>query len=333
MTISHTRSRKARIAALAAAGIGLALVLTGCVKVDASLDINSDAKASGTFSLALQKQAANMLGMTDLDAFASGITQDQGSDILTTGDCTPSETDTDFVYSCTFTDTAFTEADGPWQISKDGSTIVFTMTGTASQDDSSDQLLGDASLGTMKVDVTFPGAISDITGAEKTSDTTATVSGSLNDAFNVKIVSAASGGSNSTIVGYIAKGLVVLLALLVLALIVVVAVVLIRRRRQPAVDSSATYVVPPPAPGAAPGDGGAPTVAGIALAEASMAETAVSEPVATQAPTEPAVVTPPPAESAAQVPPPPAEPPAVPAQPAEPAPPAPEAPEEPTPPA
>lgn len=326
MTISHTRSRTTRIAAIAATGIALVLALAGCVKVDAEVGVNSDATATGTFSLALQKQAASMLGMSDLDAFTAGMSDDElsgeGSDIFRSADCSPSESDTDFVYSCEFTNMAFTDSEGPWQIVKNGNDITFTMHGTGSSDDSSDQLLGDASLGTMTVDVTFPGAISEITGAEKTSDTSATVSGSLNDAFDVKIVSAAESSGSTKI----AALLVVLLALLVFALIVVVIVVMILRRRKPAADSPPAYVVPPPAPGAAPGDGGAPTVAGTALAEAAMAETAVNEPVATQMPTEPPVVAAPPPPPAAPEPPP--------APPASPEPPpAPEAREEPTPPA
>ena len=82
----------------------------------ADLNIDSDAKASGTLAIGLQKQAASMLGMTDLDSFSSGITS-EGSDaagsVLSTGDCTPSETDAEYVYTCAFSGQAFTDpADG-----------------------------------------------------------------------------------------------------------------------------------------------------------------------------------------------------------------------------
>jgi hypothetical protein len=66
------------------------------VKVDADVTIDSDAKASGTFSMALQKQAATVLGMNDLDSFTSGIKEDDttggGSGILTSGTVLDSET-------------------------------------------------------------------------------------------------------------------------------------------------------------------------------------------------------------------------------------------------
>ena len=91
-----------------------------------------------------------------------------------------------------------------------------------------DELLGDASLGSINVDVTFPGAITSITGqgGTQTSDTTATVSGSLTDTINVTITSDA--GSSGLTVSAL---LVVLLAVAIVALIVIVAIVLLMRRR------------------------------------------------------------------------------------------------------
>ncbi len=100
-----TRPRKvSRILALAAA-CGLAvLTLSGCIKVNADLAIDSDATGSGTLSLELQKQAAILMGMTDLDAFESGLTSGDlgGQGLGAFGTCETSETDEAFVYTCSF---------------------------------------------------------------------------------------------------------------------------------------------------------------------------------------------------------------------------------------
>ncbi|MHB8795995.1 MAG: LppM family (lipo)protein [Candidatus Nanopelagicales bacterium] len=236
--------------------------LSGCLSMTADLNIDSDAKASGTLAIGLQKQAASMLGMTDLDSFSSGITS-EGSDaagsVLSTGDCTPSETDAEYVYTCAFSGQAFTDAaDGPWTITKSGDAITFALvnagtSGLAGGEDAA-QMTGGASMGDLTVTVAFPGEITSVTGsmAEQTSDTTATIKGPLADVFEVTIVSKATGAGG----GGIAKVLLVVGLILLAIIVIAVVVALVMRGRKPA--ASAAVVAP-----------------------AAMAETA-TEPVATE---------------------------------------------------
>lgn len=226
--------------ALVTVGALAVVSLTGCLSMTADVNVNSDAKASGSLAIGLQKQAANMLGMTDLDSFSSGITS-EGSDsagsVLTTGECTASETDTDFVYTCAFSEQAFTDpADGPWTITKSGEEITFALVNAGSEgltggEDAAD-LTGGASMGDLTVNVTFPGEITSVTGTmvEKTSDTTATIKGPMADVFEVTIVSKASGAGGGGI------GTILLIVGLVLLAIIVIAVVvaLLMRGRKPA---------------------------------------------------------------------------------------------------
>lgn len=226
--------RTTRIVGLVGA-CALALVaLTGCIKVDADVAVNPDATGTGTFAFELQKDAAGFLGISDLASFEAQLTEgdlagETGLGIFDS--CETSESDTGFVYSCSFTNTAFTDpADGPWTIAKDGDSIVFTMDSEGQADPAAtgeDELLGDASLGSVTVDVTFPGAITSITGegATKTSDTTATVSGSLTE--NISAVITSEAGSSGLSLSVL---LVLLVAAAVLILIIVVVVVLISRR-------------------------------------------------------------------------------------------------------
>ncbi len=229
--MTTTTRRSWRLTRLAAVGAVAVTLLSACISVKADLTVNPDATASGTFALELEKEAAGFLGITSLDTFAEGI--DSGDVSGGTGleqfqTCTPSETDAAFVYSCSFENAAFTADDGPWTIAKDGDQITFRMQSAADEEAAgTEELLGDASVGEIEVKVAFPGPISSITGsgAEQTSDTTATISGSLTDQLEVTIVSAAGGG------GALSSLLVLLIFAAIVILIIVVVVVLIMRRR------------------------------------------------------------------------------------------------------
>lgn len=267
--------RTTRIAGLVGACTLAIAALSGCIKVDADVTVSPEATGTGTFAFELQKEAAGFLGISDLDTFRSELVEgelsaDSGLGVF--DECDTSETETGYVYTCTFTDATFTDpAEGPWTIAKDGDSIVFTMASEGQEDPAAtggDDLLGDASLGSINVDVTFPGAITSVTGegGTKTSDTTATVSGSLTDTIDVTITSEA-GSSGLTISAL----LVVLLAVAVVALIVIVAIVLLMRRRG-STDSAEEAAV-------AEAEAAAETAAVVETAEATEAPTEVVETV------------------------------------------------------
>ena len=224
-----------RITALAAACVGAAFLLTACIDVNADITVNSDATGSGTFEMVLQKEAASMLGVTSADQLASQISGDE-TGVPGLSDCKAGETDAGYTYSCSFTNTAFTDATGPWTITKSGESIVFTIKGNAAADASAEsgdmsELLGGASLGTMTIKVAFPGPISQMTGegVTKTSDTSATITSDLSETVDVTITaeSSAGGGLSASMI------IVLLVALAVIVLIIVVAIVMIRRRSKP----------------------------------------------------------------------------------------------------
>ena len=233
-----TRART-RIASLVGACALVALTLTGCLKVDADLAINSDAQGTGTVGFELQKDAAGFMGISDVTSFENSVTTGDLSDtgLGELAACDTSESDTAYIYTCTFADQAFTDPAGMWTIEKAGDVITFHMvnagqtgTDTASGMDPS-ALLGDASLGSINVKVTFPGNITTVTGTgvTKTSDTSATIAGTMTAPLDVTITSEAGSGGPK-----IAALLVVLGAVAVIALIVIVIVVLLVRRRKPA---------------------------------------------------------------------------------------------------
>lgn len=242
MTHSPCR-RTTRVLAVAAVGVVAVLALSGCLSMTANLSISSDAKTTGTFAIGLQKQAASMLGMKDLDTFTSGITNpdlSEGNGDLLAGDCTASETDTEFVYTCTLSGDEPASADTPWTVTKSGDVITFRMVSTAT-DDSADDLLQGGTLGQLTAQVTFPGTITSVTGDKVTKDsgTSVTIKAAMSDPVDVTVTSEASATSSPSRVILIVG--VVLLAIIVIALIAF----FVTRRKD---DTGSAVVEAPPEP-------------------------------------------------------------------------------------
>jgi hypothetical protein len=268
MTAVASPRRTTRLIGLAGACALAVLSLSGCLKLDADLTVNADATASGTLAIEFQKEAAGFLGISDMASFEENFSGEElgaeGLDQFT--QCTTSETDAAYVYTCTFENEVFEGTDGPWSITKEGDLLVLKVVNEgqeANPDDSLD-LLGGANLGSITVAATFPGPITAVsgTGVEKTSDNSATISGSLTESIDASVTAESSGGGFS-----ISALLVVLLAVAVLALIVIVIVVLLLRRRKGPQDEAA-----------APVDGG--PVAPMAAAAATGAVIAETMPAA-----------------------------------------------------
>lgn len=225
-----TRPRITRALGVTAVASLALLTLSACLSVKADMTINADAKATGTLSLEFEKQAANFLGINSVDDFTSGITDDKtAGNLASLTDCSASENDTAYVYSCTFADQEFaTEGEAPWTITKQGNTIVMKVVNKGQTADAgSEDLLGNASLGTISISATFPGTITEVTGAgaTKKSDTTVQIDASLTDNVDVTVVSEASSG------GALSSVLVIVIFIAILGLIILVAIVLIMRRR------------------------------------------------------------------------------------------------------
>ena len=224
-------ARRARVIGVSAIGALAVLALSGCLSMTANLTIDSAAKTTGTFAIGLEKQAASMLGMQDLDTFKSGITSPDVSegtgDLLSTGDCVASETDTEFVYTCTLTDQDLSAAGNPWTVTKADNTITFRMVNQAASSDAGTDLLQGGSLGDLTVNVTFPGEITSVSGAQvtKESDTSVSIVAAVTDAVDVTVTSKANGSGG----GYSTLLLVILVAAAVIA---VVAFLVIHRRRE-----------------------------------------------------------------------------------------------------
>lgn len=239
---SPTRGdRPRRLSALIGVGVITVLTLTGCIKVDATVAIAPDATASGTFAFVLQKEAASFLGINNLDDFSSQIDQGaltDGEELDAFQECVSSETETGFAYTCTFANTPFSDADGLWSISKEDATIVFTMVNDGGGEENGEAagLLGDAGMGSIDVDVEFPGPITSVEGdfVEQVSENEARVSASMTDSVKVTIRSEDGGSSAPIAVILIIAGTAGIVVLLIFA------VVLLAMRRRAGASGSGT---------------------------------------------------------------------------------------------
>jgi hypothetical protein len=248
------------------------------------MSINADATGSGTFAINLQKQAGKLMGMTDLESFKSGLNQDTtpgAGDMIQNAKCEPSETAEDFVLTCTYSNAEFTKPDQLWTIKKANDQIVFQMKNAPSAGADAGQLtdlLGGGSLGDVTVNVTFPGPIQSLTGAgaTKTSDTTATVKGSMTDSYDVTITSATSSGPPIGMIIAIVVGLLLLAAIVVGLILFLVS----RGKKRDAAAAAALPAQDGPAVEGAP-----VAVAGVVAAGAVVAE-GDGAPATPDAPTE-----------------------------------------------
>lgn len=201
--------------------------LSGCLRMDAELDVGADARATGSFTLEVAEQAAGLMGLTSGEDLASQVSSGEiggaGADSGLT--CEPLDRSGAIAVTCTFADAAFDDPDGIWSIKRVGDTVVLTVTGgdNAGADDPS-MLQGLSSDG-VTITARMPGPILSIDGdkATKVDDQTVRVRASIFDTFTVTVTSQA--GSSGP-----APWLVAALGALLVAVIAVVVVVVVRRR-------------------------------------------------------------------------------------------------------
>lgn len=163
------------------------LVLSGCMTIDTTLNIDSEATISGELTASINKAVAQNAGVNNADQFAAMFIHQAQSDTFT---CDASETDTTFDLACVAADGAFTD-DMPWSATllNEEITFIFTYAGDTTASTSSDLPNFDA--GALKITVNFPGPITSVTGehATKNSDTTLVIDSNLVDPLHVTAVS------------------------------------------------------------------------------------------------------------------------------------------------
>jgi hypothetical protein len=252
-----------RMARLAAVGL-LAVLLTGCIKLNVDFDVSSDNTVSGTMVFAFSKQLLQLTGQSAQELIGSSAPIPSS----VPGVSAKPYDDGDFVgEEFTFDGVPLTQfnADDPESLSivRHGDTFtvsgVLDLSGGAGGSGASgatssipgiDQALGGADI---RISITFPGSVTDTNGT--VDGTTVTWKPQVGQRLELRATAGATGsGSSSTssIVLMVGIGLVVIVAIIVIALVM-------KGRRRSTIDG-ATAGGPPMVPSEAPAMQAPPTM-------------------------------------------------------------------------
>ncbi|MFA7323966.1 MAG: hypothetical protein WC005_06370 [Candidatus Nanopelagicales bacterium] len=211
-----------RVGAVATVMVAAAFVLSGCMDVTYSVNVNPDSTVSGSIVLDVDKQAASLLGITsaaDLDTkLKSGdLTDETQSPVL--GSCAASESSESLTLRCSFESLPVTDVSEDWSLTSEGDLATLHIVSNATAGDSG--LPTDASLGTATMTVTFPGEITNVTGdhATTTSPNSVTIKSDISQPIDVSITAGMTAGGSMMWLVYVLLGV---LALVVVAILVVV---------------------------------------------------------------------------------------------------------------
>lgn len=216
-----------RIRALAPVLLIAPLALAGCVDLTANVNVNPDATASGSITMAVGNEAAGFLGIGSAEDLASAIQDEEmpGSvSPLADATCAPTDVANAIAVTCSFSNAEFTEDGGLWKLERVEDSIIMTVAqagdALTAADAGAEMLGGDMNIGSLEITATFPGAITSIEGenATQADATTVTVSSSLTDSYTTVITADAGGGGTPAWV-FIVVGAAALITVIVLFLL------------------------------------------------------------------------------------------------------------------
>lgn len=206
-----TRSGVVVGATVAAASM---LALTGCLNLDADLQVASDGLVSGELTLEISQQAAGFLGITSSEALLEQLESGQieGAQATTNLNCEAVERTGALAVTCSFSDQEFSEPGELWWVSTDAESVTFHSTSGDAVDAQDTEIFGDLfTFGGYTMDVTMPGKITSVTGdlVEQTSDNSVRIDASLTDTFDIAVVSEKGSGGTVPVWLWVVLGVIV----------------------------------------------------------------------------------------------------------------------------
>lgn len=219
---------------LTAAGIAtLTLLLSACISLKAEITLSPEARATGTMSIAISKQLANFADITSPDDFKSQL-DDDSSDLPEGASIDVSESETEYIATVSFEDTALEDDGFKAEVQANGD-VSFTFVNEGTEPATEENPFGDINAGTVTVTVNFPGEVTDFSGEGATqvdsdtvmwefpfeTGTTATATSGVSTA-SVTAAAASATSSSSTM-------MIVLLGLAALVAVFVAVALLMRR--------------------------------------------------------------------------------------------------------
>ena len=238
-----TKTRVRRTSFFAGVAAFALVTLSGCINVTYTLSVNPDATLSGKVQLAVTKQAASILGITDANDLNEKMKSGQLSDETPSkavDNCTASEDATNLILNCTLNNAQASDLNEDWTMTVNGDTATFhAVLGDSSSAESAG--LPGFSTGGYDLTLTYPGPISSVTGdrAVKTGPNTVTVKGALDEPLDITVVGSLSSGSSSMLWIYLLLGVLAIIAIAVLVFVLRAGSRGSKADDQPAIDGTA----------------------------------------------------------------------------------------------
>ncbi len=265
----------ARVLAFAA----LALLLSGCLKLDEHLTLKPDNTVDGTVTFGVSKQMIQMTGQSADDVLSQMTQSDSPVPSGVANVQTSDYSDDQFVgKTYTFSDATLDQINGQGAdltIKRDGETFVVdgaldlssgTQSGIDLNDPTTKSLLQSFQV---SVAITFPGAVTD-PGSGAVDGNTVTWTPKIGETTQIHAVGSAIASSSSNLWLYVLIGVVVLLVVIVL--------VVLASRRNKAVPASMTGFETTPEAASAPEGAPASAAPGGEPGTPAMTEPATTEP-------------------------------------------------------
>ncbi len=150
------QNRHGGLARLALLAVGIVISLSGCLKVDVKMTLDSKALASGTYQFEVTKEVAGLAGITSAQGLEDALLASGDSPLPEGGSIDSKETDSGYEMTMSFVDAPMTDSDMGAEVLSDGR-IKFSY----KQDGSTDSSGSDLGLGagSMNLEITFPGKV------------------------------------------------------------------------------------------------------------------------------------------------------------------------------
>lgn len=178
------------------------LALSGCLRYEGDVAVTPSAEVSGTLEFGVEKSVASFFGLTSLEDLQGSAQDNNDNSFCSDATATYTETDTEFVVSCSFRRVE-TKADDDVSVERQGDDVIFRFNYNADADAPADP---DQEYGTLRVAIAMPGPITSIDNkkqgtVEKSSRNSVIISGRASSIFEVVVTASCSDGCSTPTLG------------------------------------------------------------------------------------------------------------------------------------
>lgn len=173
----------------------VALVATGCLRYEGDIAVGSQGRVTGTLALAIEKSTAGFFGVTSLDELKGSAQENEDNSFCAQDAVQYSQTATEFVISCSFSDVTTTDGDDVF-VTREGDQVILRFRYNQDAEPPTDPM---QEYGSLRIGIAMPGVITGITGqgesgVERTSESTVTITGKASSIYDLTITASCADG-------------------------------------------------------------------------------------------------------------------------------------------